>query len=78
MGFSKSFSTRWKRRYQKLCLKSRSWRGAKNSLVGGANITNTLFNGSVSLSFIPQTAPVIPEVPEVEPSPESPEQNCPK
>ncbi len=39
--------------------------------VGGANITNTLFNGSVSLSFIPQTAPVIPEVPEVEPSPES-------
>lgn len=30
--------------------------------VGGANITNTLFNGSVSLSFIPQTAPVIPEV----------------
>ena len=41
--------------------------------VGGANITNTLFNGSVSLSFIPQTAPVIPEVPEVEPSPETPE-----
>ncbi len=34
--------------------------------VGGANIKNTLFNGSVSLSFIPQTAPVIPE-------PESPE-----
>lgn len=46
--------------------------------VGGANITNTLFNGSVSLSFIPQTAPVIPEVPEVEPSPESPETELPE
>lgn len=46
--------------------------------VGGANITNTLFNGSVSLSFIPQTAPVIPEVPEAEPSPESPETELPE
>lgn len=46
--------------------------------VGGSNIINTLFNGSVSLSFIPQTAPVIPEVPEVEPSPESPETELPE
>lgn len=46
--------------------------------VGGANITNTLFNGSVSLSFIPSIAPVIPEVPEVEPSPESPETELPE
>lgn len=46
--------------------------------VGGANITNTLFNGSVSLSFIPQTAPVIPEVPEVEPSPKPPETELPE
>lgn len=51
--------------------------------VGGSNIINTLFNGSVSLSFIPQIAPVIPElpeveVPEVEPSPESPETELPE
>ncbi len=48
--------------------------------VGGANITNTLFNGSVSLSFIPQTAPVIPEPesPEVEPSPKPPETELPE
>lgn len=56
--------------------------------VGGANITNTLFNGSVSLSFIPQIAPVIPEVPEIEvpeplpevqePSPELPETELPE
>lgn len=47
--------------------------------VGGANITNTLFNGSVSLSFIPQIAPVIPEPsPEVEPSPKPPETELPE
>lgn len=47
--------------------------------VGGANITNTLFNGSVSLSFIPQIAPVIPEpLPEVEPSPKPPETELPE
>ncbi|WP_243555375.1 hypothetical protein [Helicobacter cinaedi] len=47
--------------------------------VCGANIINTLFNGSVSLSFIPQIAPVIPEPPEVEePEPESPETELPE
>ena len=48
--------------------------------VGGANIINTLFNGSVSLSFIPQIAPVIPEPesPEVEPSPKPPETELPE
>lgn len=48
--------------------------------VGGANITNTLFNGSVSLSFIPQIAPVIPEPesPEVEPSHKPPETELPE
>ncbi|WP_110581814.1 hypothetical protein [Helicobacter cinaedi] len=40
--------------------------------VGGANIINTLFNGSVSLSFIPQIAPVIPEPPEVK-APQEPQ-----
>lgn len=44
--------------------------------VGGSNIINTLFNGSVNLSFIPQVAPVIPE-PEPE-IPEVPEEQTPE